>query len=157
MTTCYVISLFHMLQKCPIDDDIPPPSKKRLKSESAFCGSNSTGVVPSSIAVENNQNAHVEDGPKQAETKVDTPKLQLGKCLSSKWTTGAGPRISCMREYPTQLQFQALEQVNLSPRVRPNAPIPSPRPSPKIHLSPRLTHLGLPSPRVHASAPHKNH
>ncbi|EXB29706.1 hypothetical protein L484_013480 [Morus notabilis] len=145
------------VKKCPIDDDIPPPSKKRLKSESVFCGSNSTGVVPFSIAVENNQNAHVEDGPKHAETKVDTPKLQLGKCLSSKWTTGAGPRISCMREYPTQLQFQALEQVNLSPRVRPNAPIPSPRPSPKIHLSPRLAHLGLPSPRVHASAPHKNH
>ncbi|XP_040999349.1 IQ domain-containing protein IQM2-like [Juglans microcarpa x Juglans regia] len=41
---------------------------------------------------------------------------QLGKQLSFKWTTGAGPRIGCVRDYPSKLQFQALEQVNLSPR-----------------------------------------
>ncbi|XP_028759716.1 IQ domain-containing protein IQM2-like [Neltuma alba] len=41
---------------------------------------------------------------------------QLGKHLSCKWTTGAGPRIGCVREYPCELQFQALEQVSLSPR-----------------------------------------
>ncbi|KAG6683077.1 hypothetical protein I3842_13G174800 [Carya illinoinensis] len=41
---------------------------------------------------------------------------QLGKQLSCKWTTGAGPRIGCVRDYPSKLQFQALEQVNLSPR-----------------------------------------
>ncbi|KAI3434234.1 uncharacterized protein J3R85_006691 [Psidium guajava] len=42
--------------------------------------------------------------------------LQLGKQLSCKWTTGAGPRIGCVRNYPTELQFRALEEVNLSPR-----------------------------------------
>ncbi|KAI3450896.1 hypothetical protein Pfo_007561 [Paulownia fortunei] len=43
---------------------------------------------------------------------------QLGKQLSSKWSTGAGPRISCLRDYPSGLQCHALEQVNLSPRSK---------------------------------------
>ncbi|MFQ6645719.1 hypothetical protein Gotur_019088 [Gossypium turneri] len=47
----------------------------------------------------------------------------------------------------------ALEQVNLSPRIEHGrfencSPIPSPRSSPKIHVSPRLAYMGLPSPRV---------
>lgn len=42
--------------------------------------------------------------------------FQLGKQLSCKWTTGAGPRIGCVRDYPSELQFRALEQVKLSPR-----------------------------------------
>lgn len=41
---------------------------------------------------------------------------QLAQQLSSRWTTGAGPRIGCMRDYPTELQVQVLEQTNLSPR-----------------------------------------
>lgn len=42
--------------------------------------------------------------------------FQLGKQLSCKWSTGAGPRIGCLRDYPYQLQSHALEEVNLSPR-----------------------------------------
>ncbi|KAL7081671.1 hypothetical protein ACP275_14G053400 [Erythranthe tilingii] len=42
--------------------------------------------------------------------------FQLGKQLSCKWSTGAGPRIGCLRDYPSGLQSHALEQVNLSPR-----------------------------------------
>ncbi|XP_061370305.1 IQ domain-containing protein IQM1-like isoform X2 [Gastrolobium bilobum] len=87
---------------------------------------------------------------------VETSQLKEKKPLSSKWTTGAGPRIGCVREYPAKLQVKALEQLNLSPRVNlgkvaARAPIPSPRPSPKIHLSPRLVHMGIPSPRVHVT------
>ncbi|CAI9774471.1 unnamed protein product [Fraxinus pennsylvanica] len=41
---------------------------------------------------------------------------QLGKQLSCKWSSGAGPRIGCVRDYPSGLQSHALEQVNLSPR-----------------------------------------
>ncbi|KAK8515470.1 hypothetical protein V6N13_139551 [Hibiscus sabdariffa] len=78
-------------------------------------------------------------------------KAGLSKRLSCKWTTGFGPRIGCVRDYPSELQSQALEQVNLSPRVAPgfvnHGPIPSPRPSPTIHLSPRISSMGLPSPR----------
>lgn len=84
---------------------------------------------------------------------VEAPKLDLGRGLVCNWTTGTGPRIGCVRDYPARLQFQALEQVNLSPRTKPEHysanPVPSPRPSPKFHLSPRLAYMGLPSPRLH--------
>ncbi|KAL0460499.1 UNVERIFIED_CONTAM: IQ domain-containing protein IQM2 [Sesamum latifolium] len=43
---------------------------------------------------------------------------QLGKQLSCRWSTGAGPRIGCLRDYPSGLQSHALEQVNLSPRSK---------------------------------------
>jgi len=49
-------------------------------------------------------------------SKKEMKSYQLGKQLSFKWTTGAGPRIGCVRDYPSELQLQALEQVNLSPR-----------------------------------------
>ncbi|KAM7497514.1 hypothetical protein LguiA_021928 [Lonicera macranthoides] len=45
-----------------------------------------------------------------------TGSYQLGKQLSCKWSTGAGPRIGCLRDYPLGLQSRALEQVNLSPK-----------------------------------------
>ncbi|XP_050383368.1 IQ domain-containing protein IQM6 [Argentina anserina] len=41
---------------------------------------------------------------------------QLGQHLSTKWSTGAGPRIGCMRDYPSELQFRVLQQACLSPR-----------------------------------------
>ncbi|GER41198.1 calmodulin-binding family protein [Striga asiatica] len=44
--------------------------------------------------------------------------FQLGKQLTCKWSTGAGPRIGCVRDYPSGLQCHALEQVNLSPRSK---------------------------------------
>ncbi|KAF3447547.1 hypothetical protein FNV43_RR12733 [Rhamnella rubrinervis] len=87
-----------------------------------------------------------------ADHQQEAPVLDLAKRLSCKWSSGIGPRIGCVREYPTELQFRALEQVKLSPtsRVGDCGPIPSPRPSPKIRLSPRLAYMGLPSPRVSA-------
>ncbi|KAL8200051.1 hypothetical protein R6Q57_011390 [Mikania cordata] len=57
---------------------------------------------------------------------------QLGHQLSFKWSTGAGPRIGCIADYPVELRLQALEFTNLSPK-----PTPSPNnnrnawPSPK--------------------------
>ncbi|KAD5317418.1 hypothetical protein E3N88_17364 [Mikania micrantha] len=77
----------------------------------------------------------------------------LASRLSCRWTSGTGPRIGCVRDYPAELQSRALEQVNLSPRVVPTnfaiyGPVPSPRPSPKVRLSPRLSYMGLPSPRT---------
>ncbi|WCJ34102.1 calmodulin-binding family protein [Euphorbia peplus] len=41
---------------------------------------------------------------------------QLARQLCSRWTTGAGPRIGCMRDYPSELQLLVLEDANLSPR-----------------------------------------
>ncbi|EXB66846.1 hypothetical protein L484_019483 [Morus notabilis] len=85
--------------------------------------------------------------------KPEAPVFDLAKRLSCKWTSGVGPRIGCVRDYPLELQSRALEQVNLSPRLTPGnigpcLPIPSPRPSPKIRVSPRLAYMGLPSPRL---------
>ena len=87
-------------------------------------------------------------------TRADHASVsRLASRLSCKWTTGNGARIGCVRDYPIDLQSRALEQVNLSPRVVPSnfanyGPVPSPRPSPKVHLSPRLSYMGLPSPRT---------
>ncbi|CAI9101022.1 OLC1v1038243C1 [Oldenlandia corymbosa var. corymbosa] len=41
---------------------------------------------------------------------------QLANQLSCRWTTGAGPRIGCVRDYPSELQARGLELVHLSPR-----------------------------------------
>jgi hypothetical protein len=42
---------------------------------------------------------------------------QLGHRLSLKWSTGNGPRIGCVKDYPMELRMQALEMVQLSPRA----------------------------------------
>jgi hypothetical protein len=68
--------------------------------------------------------------------------------LTCRWSTGTGPRIRCVRDYPQDLQSRALEHVNLSPRLtgspsRKRDPVPSPRPSPGMILSPRLASVGF--------------
>lgn len=60
-------------------------------------------------------------------SKKGIGSYQLGKQLSFRWTTGAGPRIGCVRDYPSELQFRALEQVNLSPRSAGASRFASPR------------------------------
>lgn len=90
-------------------------------------------------------------------SKKDMESYQLGKKLSFKWTTGVGPRIGCVRDYPTELQFRCLEEVHLSPSshgghsrgcLSPQSMVcPSPR-SPGHHSgysSPR--NMACPSPR----------
>ncbi|GFP84153.1 hypothetical protein PHJA_000559000 [Phtheirospermum japonicum] len=47
---------------------------------------------------------------------------QLANQLSCRWTTGAGPRIGCMRDYPSELQLRVLEEVSLSPRGASSSP-----------------------------------
>lgn len=132
-----------LMQKYPIDDDVPP--SEQVDNELQFKSTNTT-------------NANSSDSAKRCiQNNVAITQHKDCKPLSSKWTTGAGPRIGCVREYPSTLQAKALQQLNLSPRVNNGkiankTPIPSPRPSPKIHLSPRLVHMGIPSPRVHVTS-----
>lgn len=52
-------------------------------------------------------------------SKKAVKSYQLGHQLSNKWSTGAGPRIGCMTDYPVELRLQALELTNLSPRTGP--------------------------------------
>lgn len=64
------------------------------------------------------------DVPKKAilqriNSKKTANSYQLGHQLSLKWTTGAGPRIGCVADYPVELRVQAMELVNLSPRTPP--------------------------------------
>lgn len=65
---------------------------------------------------EDEQNVPDEAIIERINSKKGIASYQLGKQLSCKWTTGAGPRIGCVRDYPSELQYRALEQVNLSPR-----------------------------------------
>ncbi|XP_042406377.1 IQ domain-containing protein IQM3-like [Zingiber officinale] len=62
------------------------------------------------------------DVPKKAileriNSKQKASSYQLGHQLSLKWCSGAGPRIGCVADYPVEVRMQALEFVNLSPRV----------------------------------------
>ncbi|PIN14701.1 hypothetical protein CDL12_12673 [Handroanthus impetiginosus] len=52
-------------------------------------------------------------------SKNAAKSYQLGRQLSTKWSTGAGPRIGCVADYPVELRLQALELTNLSPRKSP--------------------------------------
>ncbi|KAL0007957.1 hypothetical protein SO802_009459 [Lithocarpus litseifolius] len=52
-------------------------------------------------------------------SKKEVSSYQLGHQLSLKWSTGAGPRIGCVADYPLKLRLQALEFVKLSPRDPP--------------------------------------
>ncbi|CAH8377914.1 unnamed protein product [Eruca vesicaria subsp. sativa] len=91
-----------------------------------------------------------EEAKEMSQEEKARPVFDPAKRLSCKWSSGYGPRIGCVRDYPMELQTQALEQVSLSPRVSPAniyGPIPSPRPSPKVRVSPRLAYMGIPSPR----------
>lgn len=131
-------------QRCAIDDDTPS-----IIGNNSFTSINEAQQTKGPTPKVNNVNdinvatVHKKDGT----VLFNTPRR-----LSCKWSTGAGPRIGCVRDYPEHLQSKALEQVNLSPRptsarVHKFGPIPSPRPSPKIRMSPRLVYMGLPSPR----------
>ncbi|XP_010047541.2 IQ domain-containing protein IQM1 [Eucalyptus grandis] len=155
------------VKRCAIDDDDPSStasnegSKHKTSEDPAEAApSDALGAVD---LVAEPEKPTVKPGLPQenvtnARAKAEPPVFDFARRLSCKWSTGTGPRIGCVRDYPTELQSRALEQVNLSPRVVPGAfggygPIPSPRPSPKVRLSPRLTGMGLPSPRtVSASA-----
>ncbi|RRT75710.1 hypothetical protein B296_00005230 [Ensete ventricosum] len=133
---------FFASQKCSVDDD-EFPVLDEVKAKPAVA-----------------DEAEVVMGEKAAEAQGErkTVALEMGRRLSCRWTTGTGARIGCVRDYPVDLQSMALEQVNLSPRVAPSPagvklPIPSPRPSPKVRLSPRLQYMGVPTPIVSLTLP----
>ncbi|KAD7478248.1 hypothetical protein E3N88_01384 [Mikania micrantha] len=54
---------------------------------------------------------------KRINSHKENKSFQLAKQLSCRWTTGAGPRIGCVRDYPLELQARAMEEVCLSPRT----------------------------------------
>ncbi|KAI4300440.1 hypothetical protein L6164_033820 [Bauhinia variegata] len=52
-------------------------------------------------------------------SKKAAKSYQLGHQLTLKWSTGVGPRIGCVADYPLELRLQALEMLNLSPKFPP--------------------------------------
>ncbi|XVF25155.1 hypothetical protein REPUB_Repub13aG0189200 [Reevesia pubescens] len=162
MELCSFLEEHHIdltnVKKYPVDDDHIPSKvtsiNKELKPESVKETTENISSTTNTKPINQNE----ENGEKNR--LVDKAgACDLGEGMRYKWSTGVGPRIGCVRDYPAHLQFKALEQVNLSPRVKPGlpsltncGPIPSPRPSPNLHLSPRLAYLGLVSPRVRVSA-----
>ncbi|XP_042002068.1 IQ domain-containing protein IQM4-like [Salvia splendens] len=71
-----------------------------------------------------NQRSSSDDSPLESPTEEER-----GKQLSWNWSTGAGPRIGCVRDYPWRLQERALEDVKLSPRSIQRLSSDSPFPS----------------------------
>jgi hypothetical protein len=135
------------VKRCSVDDDEYPSLKRKHQSMAA---------------------EEEEEETAAAGAVVDGNETAGSRAAAAKWTTGAGARIGCVRDYPAELQSRALEQVNLSPnRPKPpcplqspwagKAPIPSPRPSPRIRLSPRVQYMGVPaaSPAGVRPPPHK--
>ena len=148
------------LQKCAVDED---SFSFKVSSDEANPETVETETEPSLVAANaeaeqltmDSSADQEEESTMAAATAIAEapPVFELAKRLSCKWTSGVGPRIGCVRDYPADLQSRALEEVNLSPRDPPSHsrhrfPIPSPRPSPKIRVSPRLSYMGMPSPRV---------
>ena len=154
-----MFTLLAFLQRCAIDDDAPSiigtDSFTDTNESQQTEGPTQTSLSGTTASINANSicNKANNDGTVHKEVvakKVEVPVFDLSKRLSCKWYTGNGPRIGCVRDYPEHLQSRALEQVNLSPRPASAryGPIPSPRPSPKVRMSPRLAYMGLPSPRT---------
>ncbi|XP_057460078.1 IQ domain-containing protein IQM1-like [Actinidia eriantha] len=146
------------VKMCAIDDDVPPQKgTTNEKARSRSTKISHTETLPST-GIESADATSFLHHQHSVQTSRDNgeapPTLKLDKRISSKRKTGAGHHISCVKECLPEMQFPALEQVNLSPRIKQGpflstpCPIHTPRPSPKIHLALRLVNIGLPSPRV---------
>jgi len=126
-----------LLQLSPEEDEERPNKLKSIRSELSIAReeqeenemqppytSNSVVTTITEKAERNceeNQELHEVAVPKaiilqRINSKKGLKSYQLGKQLSCKWSTGAGPRIGVVRDYPSELQIRALEEVSLSPR-----------------------------------------
>ncbi|KAK6235719.1 hypothetical protein QQP08_025504 [Theobroma cacao] len=126
---------------CNNDNSVDSPLEDGYETEEETIASEQDSMVPKQKI-----DKEVEDIPEESilqriNSKKGLKSYQLGKQLSCKWTTGAGPRIGCVRDYPSELQFRALEQVNLSPRSASDT---------KSYFSPRSA--SSPSPKVSTPA-----
>ncbi|MED6106217.1 IQ domain-containing protein iqm6 [Stylosanthes scabra] len=94
---------------------------------------------------EDGQHIPKENIMKRIDSHKGMKSYQLGNHLSRKWTTGAGPRIGCLRDYPAEVQFRILEHQHLSPKRG--------RTTPCNNDVSRAFHLSLESPSSKALTP----
>ncbi|KAL6609486.1 hypothetical protein ACP70R_039455 [Stipagrostis hirtigluma subsp. patula] len=144
------------VKRCSVDDDEYPPLKKTQASaepssqqqqEEEEADAKATEAAAAAANDDDDDDAAAADAMAGAET--------ASRAAAVKWTSGAGARIGCVRDYPAELQSRALEQVIPSPRVASKVPIPSPRPSPRIRLSPRVQYMGVGVASPGGARPHK--
>ncbi|XP_011047105.1 PREDICTED: uncharacterized protein LOC105141558 [Populus euphratica] len=136
---------------CQAEDPDSPGEDGYETAEDSFLTEEDFMITKLNLFDEDDEEEEDEEPiPKEKILKrIDSHKgmksYQLAEHLSSKWTTGAGPRIGCMRDYPSELQFRVLEQANLSPRTRSDNPSPrtSSRFSPKVSSPVVLTQASL--------------
>ncbi|KAK0596268.1 hypothetical protein LWI29_014216 [Acer saccharum] len=103
------------VKKGPTDDDIPPKNNPERKEPNS-----SIPIIEDKDHDEKrNKTTHiVEEEELQVFVGEGRSKNKFNMTtLPFKWSTGAGPRIRCVGDYPPELKFQALEQVKLSPRT----------------------------------------
>ncbi|XP_065849438.1 IQ domain-containing protein IQM1 [Euphorbia lathyris] len=139
------------VKKCAIDDDSPSQAVLEEEEKAESVDNSQSNDAQKVFDKMPTKETTIPTKEESSEEERKTKAFEWPERLSRKWSTGAGPRIGCVRDYPSELQFRALEQVNLSPRIAPTpfgnyGPIPSPRPSPGVRVSPRLQYMGLPSP-----------
>ncbi|KAJ1274274.1 hypothetical protein BS78_05G050100 [Paspalum vaginatum] len=81
-----------------------------------------SGGLHSPRAIDVPQKAILE----RIKSKSESESYQLGHKLSLQWSTGAGPRIGCVKDYPVELRNEALEMVDLSAAgaSKPSASLP---------------------------------
>lgn len=97
----------------PNEDDLPSEATEPSKPENG---------VEYKRSLSGGLRSPKTDVPRKAilqriNSKKAVKSYQLGHQLSNKWSTGAGPRIGCIADYPLEVRLQALELTNLSPRT----------------------------------------
>lgn len=101
--------------------DLPNEEKKDLPSESAGTLQRAPSGIYKRTLSGGLQSPRAEVPKKAILQRINSKKAsssyQLAQQLSRTWSTGAGPRIGCIADYPIELRLQALELTNLSPRL----------------------------------------
>uniref|UniRef100_A0A7N0ZSW8 IQ domain-containing protein IQM2-like n=1 Tax=Kalanchoe fedtschenkoi TaxID=63787 RepID=A0A7N0ZSW8_KALFE len=119
------------LQRLQSEDQIAESSRNNISLHASVNGHESEEEEEENEASKQNSYGDSEEEDSQIEViqekniqrdnSQDLDWYQLGKQLSCTWTSGAGPRIGCVRDYPTELQNHALEKVSLSPKSAPSS------------------------------------
>ncbi|EPS59288.1 hypothetical protein M569_15520, partial [Genlisea aurea] len=104
----------------PAEAPVLPPHDRRDEEQPPFLGNHKTEYKRNlSGGLQSPTRAQVPEKVvlQRINSKKAVKSYQLGHQLSAKWSTGAGPRIGCIADYPVELRLQALELTNLSPRT----------------------------------------
>ncbi|KAJ6778607.1 IQ DOMAIN-CONTAINING PROTEIN IQM6 [Salix koriyanagi] len=136
---------------CQVEDPDSPGEDGYETAEDSFLTEEDFKIAKLNLFDDNNEEENEDPVPEEKLLqRIDSHKgmksYQLEKQLVlSKWTTGAGPRIRCMKDYPPELRLWVLENANLSPRTRSDnsSPRPDPLSSPNVSSPVVLTQASL--------------